>query len=296
MRLSHWLCLPAAVLAAAAPLTSQTAVDWKAVDAALGRAGAMQPGNVYKYGFPRGDLAVTVGAVRVKPALALGSWVAFVPAGAGAVVMGDLVLREAEVAPVMAKLTERGIDVTALHHHLLHESPRVYYMHIHGAGDPVALAQGIHAALALTGTPKAAPAPAAPAPLALDTARIAATLGHAGKVNGGVYQVGVARPDTIREGEMVIPPAMGVATSLNFQPVAGGKAAVTGDFVLHADEVPGVLRALETRGITVTAVHSHMLAETPRLLFMHFWGVDEPSRLAAALRAGLDLIGAPVRP
>jgi hypothetical protein len=253
----------------------------------------MQPGDVYKFGFPRGDLAVTVGAVRVKPALALGLWVAFVATGSGAVVMGDLVLREEEVEPVMAKLEARGIDVTALHHHLLHETPRVYYMHIHGAGDAVALAQGIRAALGLTGTPAAA-APAPAAALDLDTARIAATLGHAGKVNGGVYQVSVARPDTVREGDMVIPPAMGVATALNFQPIGSGKAAVTGDFVLHADEVPGVLRALRAHGLEVTAVHSHMLGETPRLLFMHFWGVDEATRLAAGLRAGLDLIGVPV--
>lgn len=294
MHRSRWLLSLAAPLLAASALTAQTPVDWKAVDAALGRAGAMQPGDVYKFGFPRGDLAVTVGAVHVKPALALGSWVAFVTTGTGAVVMGDLVLREEEVEPVMAKLEERGIDVTALHHHLLHETPRVYYMHIHGAGDPVALAQGVRAALALTGTPPAsAPAPAAA--FELDTARIAGTLGHAGKVNGGVYQVSVARPDTVREGDMVIPPAMGVATALNFQPLDDGKAAITGDFVLHADEVPGVLRALRAHGIDVTAVHSHMLGESPRLLFMHFWGVDEATRLAAGLRAGLDLIGVPVR-
>jgi hypothetical protein len=296
MQVSRWLSTLATVVVAVAPLGAQTPVDWKAVDAALGRAGAMQPGDVYKFGFPRGDLAVTVGVVHVKPALALGSWVAFAATGTGAVVMGDLVLVDDEVEPVMAKLEERGIDVTALHHHLLHESPRVYYMHIHGAGDAVALAQGVRAALALTHTPAAAPAAPPTAPFDLDTARIAATLGHAGKINGGVYQVAVARPDTVREGEMIIPPAMGVATALNFQPIGGGKAAVTGDFVLHADEVPGVLRALRNRGFEVTAVHSHMLGETPRLLFMHFWGVDEATRLAAGLRAGLDLIGAPVRP
>jgi len=296
MHRSRWLCTFAVALIGVSPLAAQAGVDWKTVDAALGRPGAMQPGDVYKFGFPRGDLAVTVGAVHVKPTLALGSWVAFMAAGTGAVVMGDLVLREEEVEPVMAKLVERGIDVTALHHHLLRESPRVYYMHIHGAGEAVALAQGVRAALALTRTPPAAPAPAPTAPFDLDTARIAATLGHAGKITGGVYQVGVARPDTVREGDMIIPPALGVATALNFQPLGDGKAAVTGDFVLHADEVPGVLRALRARGIEVTAVHSHMLGETPRLLFMHFWDVDDATRLAAALRAGLDFIGAPVRP
>src|SRR5947209_13784001 len=202
-------------------------VNWTAVDQALGRSGAPQPGDVYKFGLPRSDLSVTVDRIQLKPALALGSWVAFKSTSSGAVVMGDLVLRDDEIEPVMAKLAEGGIEVTALHHHVLHETPRVYYMHIHGVGDAVKLAQAVHAAVGLTRTPPPAGA-AAPAAgrSSIDTARIAQALGHAGKVNGGVYQVSVARPDTIRDEGLVIPPAMGVATALNFQPTAAGKAAI----------------------------------------------------------------------
>ncbi len=267
-------------------------VSWTAVEQALGRTGALQPGDVYKFGLPRSDLTVAVDRVPLKPALALGSWVAFQATSSGAIVMGDLVLRDEEIEPVMAKLAQGGIEVTALHHHVLHETPRVYYMHIHGAGDAVKLAQAVRAAVGLTQTPPPA-GPAAPAAssFGIDTARIAQALGHSGKVNGGVYQVSVARPDTIRDEGLVIPPAMGVATALNFQPTGGGKAAITGDFVLRAAEVNPVLRALRERGIEVTAVHNHMLDEAPRLFFMHFWAVGDGVSLAEGLRAALDLVG-----
>ncbi len=276
--------------AAIAPIVQ---VDWKALEQAMGQPGAMQPGDVYKFGLPRSDLTVAVDRIRLKPALALGSWVAFKATSAGAIAMGDLVLQDEEIEPVMAKLAEGGIDVTALHHHVLHETPRVYYMHIHGAGDAVKLAQAIRAALALTKTPPSGSttAPRFASPLGLDTVRIAQALGHSGKVNGGVYQVSVARPDTIRDDRVVIPAAMGVATALNFQPTGGGKAAITGDFVLQAAEVNPVLRALRAHGIDVTAVHNHMLGDEPRLFFMHFWAVDDAVRLAQGLRAALDLVG-----
>jgi len=183
-------------------------VNWTTVDQALGRSGAAQPGDVYKFGLPRSDLTVTVDRIQLKPALALGSWVAFKPTSAGAVVMSDLVLRDDEVEPVMAKLTEGGLEVTALHHHVLHETPRVYYMHIHGAGEAVKLAQAVRAAVDLTHTPPPPTGTVAPSagPLGIDTARIAQVLGHSGKVNGSVYQVSVARPDTIGEEHIVIPP------------------------------------------------------------------------------------------
>jgi hypothetical protein len=207
--------------------------------------------------------------------------------------MGDLVLRDDEIEPVMAKLAEGGIAVTALHHHLLHETPRVYYMHIHGAGDAVKLAQAIRAAVGLTKTPPPPASPSAPSasPVGFDTAGIAQALGHAGKLNGTVYQVSVPRPDTIREDQIVIPPAMGVATALNFQPTAGGKVASTGDFVLRAAEVDPVLRALHEHGIQVTAIHNHMLDEEPRLFFMHFWAVGDAAQVAQGLRAALDVMG-----
>lgn len=268
-------------------------VDWTAVERALGRSGTMQPGDVYKFGLPRSDLKVTVAGVAVKPALALGSWVAFKATSTGVVAMGDLVLGEQEIEPVMATLARGGIDVTALHHHLLHDTPRVYYLHIHGAGDAVAVAQAVRAALDSTATPESPVAPPAPVsgPFGLDTATIARTLGHGGKVNGGVYHVSVARPDTIRDGDLVIPAAMGVATALNFEPLGGGQAAVTGDFVLRARDVDPVLMALRGHGIDVTALHNHMLEEVPRLFFMHFWAVGDASTLASGLRAALDQIG-----
>lgn len=267
------------------------AQDWKAVDQALGRTGAMQPGDVYKFGFPRSDLHVTVGGVSVKPSLALGSWVAFKQGSDGqTTLMGDLVLTEREVEPVMRKLQEGGVGQTAVHNHLLGESPRLLYMHIMGHGDAAKLATSVHAALALTGTPPApATTPKAPTgPFGIDTAAISKTLGVSGNVAGGVYQVGVARLDTVQVDGMAIPPSMGVATALNFQPTGGGKAAATGDFVLIGSEVNPVLRALRSHGIEVTALHSHMLTETPRLFFMHFWANADAAKVAQGLRAALD--------
>ena len=277
----------------AGPLAAQqgTARDWAAVDQALGRAGAMQPGEVMKYGFPRSDLHVTVAGVSVRPALALGSWVAFKDLGGGKVMaMGDLVLTEDEVAPVMRALQQGGVEQTAVHNHLLHESPRVMYMHISAHGDRVAVARTIRAALGQSQTPLAAPAsPSSPAAaIALDTAGIARALGVPGKVNGGVYQVSVPRRETIRDDGHEVPSAMGVATGINFQPTGGGKAAIAGDFVMRASEVNHVIRALEQGGITVTALHSHMLNEEPRLFFMHFWANDDAVALARTLRTALQ--------
>lgn len=264
--------------------------DWKAVDQAMGRAGKPQPGDVYKYAFPRSDLRVTVGGVAVKPALALGGWVAFKRTGGGdAMAMGDLVLRDREVTAVLTKLEQMGVTPTAVHNHLLRESPRIVYMHIEARGDPTTIARAVHAALALTGTPPARADGALPAtPFPLDTARIAAALGRSGSINGGVYQVGVPRAEIIRVDGMEVSPAMGVATGLNFQPTGGGKAAVTGDFVLIASEVKPVMQALRAAGIEITALHSHMLTEEPRLFFMHFWADDDAVAVARGLRQALD--------
>jgi hypothetical protein len=261
--------------------------DWKAVEQALGRSGQQQPDGAYKFGLPRGDLKVTVDGVQVKPALALGSWLAFSRSGQDAMLMGDLVLAEDEVSPVMMALEENGIEVTALHNHVLHETPRVMYMHIYGHGDAAKLAALMKKIIALTKTP--APAqPAASASLDLDTAAIDQALGHKGKANGGVYQVGVPRAEKIMEGSMAIPGSMGLATSLNFQPTGDGKAAITGDFVLLGSEVNPVIKVLRQNGIQVTALHSHMLQEEPRLFFMHFWANDNVAKLAKGLRTALD--------
>lgn len=275
------------LLAAANPQT-----DWKPVEQALGRAGSLQPGGVYKVGFPRSDLAVVAGGVAIKPALALGSWAAFKESGGHAMVMGDLVLLESEVNRVISALQSGGIEQSAVHNHLIGESPRVLYVHFGGHGDAAALARTLHDALALTKTPLAAPASAAsPPPLDLPTADLDRILGHSGKANGGVYQFSIARPETIAEQGMEIPPAMGTATAINFQPAGRGRAAISGDFVMVAAEVNPVIRALRGGGIAVTALHSHMLGETPRLFFMHFWAVDDARKLAVTLRAALDRTG-----
>lgn len=272
--------------------------DWKPVEQALGKAGSMQPGDVYKVSFPRSDLKVTAAGVELKPALALGSWVAFKRMGDMAIVMGDLVLTENEVTLVLSKLQQGGVETTALHNHVLNESPRVMYMHIHAMGDPVKIAKTIHDALAMTKTPFAAPnASTASAEIGIDTKQIDQIMGQNGKVNGGVYQFSIARADEITDTgmmsdmhKMVIPAAMGLAQAINFQPTGGGKAAITGDFVLIASEVNPVIKALRENNIEVTALHSHMLTENPRLFFMHFWANDDAVRLARGLRAALDKV------
>lgn len=269
--------------------SAPAANEWKPVEDALGRKGAMQPGNVFRFNMPRSDLHVTVGGTPVKPGFALGSWAAFEKAGTQAMVMGDLVLLESEVEPVMLKLQQGGIEQTALHNHLLHETPRVMYMHIEGHGDPVKLASALKDALALTKTPVAAPAStAAQQELGIDTAGIDAALGYKGKDNGGIYQFGVARAETISDMGMTVPPSMGTATSINFQPTGNGRAAITGDFVLLPSEVNPVIRTLRENGIEVTALHSHMINDNPHLLFMHFWANDDAVKLAKGLRAALD--------
>lgn len=263
-------------------------VDWSKVDQAMGRKGAEQAGGVHRYGFPRSDLHVTVDGVAIKPALALGGWVAFAPTGSGAMFMGDLVLTDTELSPVMQRLIAGGVEITAVHNHLLRTSVPVFYMHVGGHGDAEKLAQTLHAALALSATPLAQATPAPPAPVDLDTAALDKVFGFKGTANGGVYQFSVPRAETISEGAMAIPPAMGLGTAINFQPTGSGKAAITGDFVLLGSEVNPVLRALRQHGIEVTALHSHMIEDSPHLFFMHFWANDDAKKLATGLRAALD--------
>lgn len=283
---------PFMILAAAAALAlpAQAATDWTAVGTALGKAGSVQPGGVYRVGLPRTDLKVTLDGVPIRPALALGSWLAFRDMGDHAMVMGDLVLTHDEVNPVMSVLAQNGVAVTALHNHLLRSSPGTMYMHVDGHGDAVKLATALHAALAQSRTPFAA-APASPTPPPdLDMAMLDQTLRAKGTANGGTYQFSIPRAEPPRSGGTAIPPAMGSAIAINFQPTGGGKAATTGDFVLTANEVNPVIKALRTHGIEVTALHNHMLDDEPRLFFMHFWANDDARRLAAGLRAALDQV------
>jgi len=265
--------------------------DWGKVAAALGKSGTEMPGGVYRVGLPRTDLHVTLDGVELKPGFALGSWLAFWPEGGSSMVMGDLVLTETEIAPVMTKLAEGGIDITALHNHLLRAQPATFYMHVLGHGDPVKLAAALHDGLAFSKTPLGgAGSTATPQPADLDTAMIDRTLGAKGRDAGGVYQFGIARAETVKEGGMEVPVAMGSAEAINFQATGNDKAAITGDFVLTAAEVNPVLRALRQNGIEVTALHNHMLMDEPRLFFMHFWANDDAQKLARGLRAALDKI------
>jgi len=275
--------------------------DWAKVAEALGKSGTEMAGGVYRVGLPRTDLHVKLDGVDIKPTLALGSWLAFQGKGDTAMVMGDLVLTEDEVNPVMKRLVENGIEITALHNHLLRAQPSTLYMHVLGHGDPAKLAAALHDGLALSKTPlgnataSASPqAPATdsgqPAQLDLDTAMIDQVLGAKGKAAGGVYQVGIPRAETIKDSGMEVPVAMGSAEAINFQPTGGGKAAITGDFVLTAGEVNPVLRTLRENGIEVTAIHNHMLDDQPQLFFMHFWANDDAAKLAKGLRAALDKV------
>ena len=265
-------------------VAAASAADWSSVSAVLGQPGRAF-GDVQKYGWPRTDMDVTLRGTKIAAPLALGSWAAFVPATGGAMAMGDLVLRASEVNPVIRELRRGGFEVSAVHNHLLGESPQVLYVHYMGTGDATALAKGLKAALAKTSTPAPKPPSKASRPDPDDVAvfaKVQNALGRTGMVVGHVLQVSVPRADVSDP-----PPAAGMATALNFQRV-GKNVAVSGDFVLIADEVNPVIDRLEAGGIDVTALHSHMLRESPRLFFMHFWTVESPAKAGAALKSALE--------
>ena len=264
-------------------------IDWKSVDAALGKTAAVS-GEVHRYGLPRSDLHVTVDGVAIKPALALGGWVAFAPMHGEAMVMGDLVLLDSEIAPVMTKLLNGGLDITAIHNHILRASPATFYMHVGGHGDPVKMATVIRAALSASATPLDAPATTAgPAPAVdLDLAKLDQIMGVKGNAVGGVYQFGVPRREPATESGIPVTGPLGGANAINFQPTGNGKAAITGDFLVTGNEVNPLIRALRAGDIEVTAIHSHMLDEQPRMFFIHFWANDDAQKLARNVRTALE--------
>jgi hypothetical protein len=264
-------------------------IDWNDVDAALGKSATVS-GQVHRYGLPRSDLHVTLDGVAIKPALALGGWVAFAPMHDQAMVMGDLVLLETEVAPVMTKLLDGGLEITAVHNHLLRASPETFYLHVGGHGDPVKMATAIRTALSASKTPFEPPATTAgPTPaIGLDTAQLDQIMGVKGNAVGGVYQFGVPRREPSTESGMQVSGPLGGANGINFQPTGNGKAAITGDFLVTGDEVNPLIRALRAGDIEVTAIHSHMLDEQPRMFFIHFWANDDAQKLARGVRAALE--------
>jgi len=272
------LALPVAVRA--------QSLDTTKIDGALGRAG-QKIGNVYKAGFPRSDLHVSVHGLAIKPGLALGSWAAFTGTDENAMVMGDLVLLEDELNAVMEKLRAAGFEITAVHNHLMDETPRVMYMHYMGHGRASELAASLREALASSKTPLEKPA--ATAEEALPPAWVKTvedSVGRKGAYKGGVLSYGIPRKDAITMQGPVEPTA-GVAEAINFQAADSGNVATTGDFVLTAEEVNPVVSELQTHHILVTALHSHMLTEQPRLFFMHFWAVGSPESVGAGIAAAL---------
>lgn len=266
-------------------------IDWKKVDALMGRSAAVA-GEVHRYGLPRSDLHVTLDGVAIKPALALGGWLAFAPMHDEAMVMGDLVLLESEITPVMKRLLDGGLEITAVHNHILRASPATFYMHVAGQGDPVRLARSIREALSngsKTPFEPATTATAGPTPeVDLDTAKLDEVMQAKGSASGGVYQFGIPRREPATEHGMQVTAALGGANAINFQPTGGGKAAITGDFLVTGGEVNPLIRALRAGDIEVTAIHSHMLDEEPRMFFIHFWANDDAVKLAHSVRAALD--------
>ena len=264
-------------------------LDTATIAREIGKAGETQ-GDVYKISLPRTDLQVTVEGVLLKPGLALGSWIAFKPVGQSAVAHGDLVLGEDEVAPVVRELEEHGVRITALHNHLMHELPRVMFLHFWGQGEAAKLAQQLKQALSKTKTPigeaKKGETPAEE--VGFDPEQIQATLGLKGTVKNGVLHVSVPRPETVTESGVELPPSMGTATAINVQGAGKGKVAATGDFVMSEDEVNDVARALAAHGIQVTALHNHLVHSSPGLFFMHFWVNESAEKVSKGLRAGLD--------
>lgn len=274
-------CLPAIAIG--------QGLDTAKLDQVFNRSG-QKLGEVDKFGFPRTDLHVTVYGVAIKPGLALGSWAAFSGTDNAAMVMGDLVLLENEVNPVMTQLRQSGFEITALHNHLLGETPHVMYMHYMGHGNAAELARSLRAALAESKTPLGKPAAAKPEVSPAFVRTVEDTLGRKGKFAGGVLSFGIPRAETVTFDGATVLPAQGVAESINFQEAGNSKVATTGDFVLTAGEVNPVISALEAHHILVTALHSHMLTEQPRLFFMHFWGYGPPADVAAGIRAALEKV------
>jgi hypothetical protein len=258
-------------------------IDSTALNNVFGKKGTVT-GNVYKISYPRSDLKVKVNDFAVAPGLALGTWVGIIQMGNQAMMMGDLVLLDSEVPKVIKKLVEENLEVTAIHNHLINETPAIKYVHYHGEGDAVTLAKEIKAVLEITATPLTTPAKMQTPKI--DWSKVTAILGP-GKQNGKLLQYTFPRNEKLTESGMEMPPSMGMATSINFQ-MDGNRAATTGDFVLLADEVNPVVKALTENGITPTAIHTHMLHDEPHLFMMHFWAVGDPQKLAMGLKAALD--------
>jgi len=288
------LLLLAVMLVPALPSPAQDMPDaYKAVLTSLGKSGDFKD-NVLKVNIPRGDLKVTIKGRAIPTPFGFGGWVGMTAGSEGRdVMMGDLVLTEDQVNPVMSALLDNGLEVTALHNHFFWEQPRVFYMHVHGMGTPADLAARLKPALAIIDQAvKSAPAAAAsPAAAGLDTAAIAKTVGHAGEQSGAVYKITVGRPDLdVREHGAAINARMGLNTWAAFTGT-DGDAIVAGDVAMQASEVQPVLKALRAHGIDVVAMHHHMIGTQPTVIFLHYFGSGSAESLAAGVKAALDQLG-----
>ncbi|WP_228460320.1 DUF1259 domain-containing protein [Cytobacillus dafuensis] len=262
--------------------------NWESVEQVIGKSGEIKKGDVLYFSLPRTDLHVSINSIQLNPAFALSSWLAFKEMNDKVMVMGDLVLTQEEVNLVMTELIRGGIKITALHNHLMRESPKIMYMHIEGYGSGVALAKALRAGIDQSSTPIKPDQPSVKGAFLLDKEQLDDFIGKEGLISNGIYKVGFPRAEQIKENGMTIPPSMGTSTAINFQPTGEGNAAITGDFVLTAKEVNPVIQTLRKYGIEVDALHNHMLFEEPRLFFIHFWANDDALKLAKGIREAID--------
>ncbi|MFI5252422.1 MAG: DUF1259 domain-containing protein [Bacteroidota bacterium] len=260
---------------------------WSQIEKLFQKKGATQ-GDMFKITFPRTDLDVTMESIKISPDLALTTWLVFKPAGKSAVMMGDLVILDSEVPRVELMLDSAGIAVTGMHNHIIGESPEIIYMHIMATGDAVKLAGTMKNIFAATGTPIGETATRTSK--YFDWSPVDSIMGTKGTVKGDVVQYGIPLKEKVMDNGMEITPYMGLTTSVNFQ-IDGSNAAVTGDFVLLSRDVQAVMHTLLSYDIPVTAIHNHLMNESPKIYFLHFWGYDEPVHLANGIHAALDAIG-----
>lgn len=287
------ICLSIWLTVSAGGGLAQTAGDFQEVEKILGVKGQMA-GGVYVLRFPRSDLKVSINGEAMPTALGFGGWAAFKEMGAQAMIMGDLALLEQEVNPVISALEEHGLQVTALHNHFFYEQPRIMFMHIGGMGSKEALAKGLRLALDKTSVPKGPATGGGPAPpLKMDTKRLEQIIGHPGQAGGGAFKITVGRPGVQMAG-MDLTSSMGLNSWAGFVGT-DAKVHVAGDIVMTAKEVNPVIRALRAGGIEVVAVHNHMIDETPRVFFLHYWGTGPAATLAQTVRTAFDQAQGPMR-
>ena len=284
-------CLIAMLLTAASPSVSAAqstlGAAWDSVGSTLQAPGALT-GGYYRYNLPRRDITLRMGDVTVSPPLALGAWAGFSGTPTGAMVMGDLVLLNAELKPVLAEFARQRLDVTAIHNHLSGEEPRITYVHFHGKGRATDLATRLDHVLALTATPRPVAA-SSPKPVTIDTAMVFRALGASGKAQGNIAQLSfILVPGRVTMHGRAVVPALGYGSPVNVQMVDSTRVVATGDFAVLGAKVRGIVDALSTHGITATAVHSHLIGEQPTLYYIHFWADGRVADVLAGVRAAID--------